>query len=106
MASQPAASQPQENVPMAEHSAQIGQRVMLTSLDGLLRYEVVGSCVLGRNHDAGVYLCRKSYVSGRHAMITVESDGVYIEDDSTNGTFINDSKLIKGQRFRRYYLLH
>lgn len=97
--------QHQEAVPLTEHPApapaQIGQRVMLTSLDGLLRYEVRGSAVLGRVRDAGVYLCRKGYVSSTHLKVSVESDGVYIEDvGSTNGTFINDSRLICGQRFR------
>lgn len=104
-AAQPAAPQHVDAVPLTGHPAPamapIGQRVMLTSLDNLLRHEVRGSSVLGRNHDAGVYLCRKSFVSGRHAIITSGPDGVYIEDvGSTNGTYINDSRIVSGQRFR------
>jgi len=81
--------------------APIGQRVMLTSLDGLLRHEVRGSAVLGRENEAGVYLSRKPFVSGTHARITVDSDGVYVEDlHSRNGTYIGDTRLVSGQRFR------
>lgn len=92
------AAQPAQ--PASAH-APIGQRTILTSLDGLLRYEVKGSAVLGRDNDAGVYLCRKRYVSGIHAKITTGPDGVYIEDlNSRNGTYIGDTRIVSGQRFR------
>ncbi len=51
-----------------------------------------GVCTLGRNPDNDLALGDPDrLVSGCHAQIEIRSDGVWIIDRSTNGTFINQS---------------
>ena len=39
------------------------------------------------------------FASARHARIEVRGDGVWVQDlDSTNGTFVNGSRVIGAQR--------
>jgi len=52
---------------------------------------------LGRSPSAGVALLQDDLVSGVHARLTPEADGVRVEDlDSTNGTFV-DGDRVKGE---------
>jgi type VI secretion system FHA domain protein len=51
-----------------------------------------GVCTLGRNPDNDLALADpERMVSGRHARIEVRDDGVWLIDQSTNGTFLNQS---------------
>jgi type VI secretion system FHA domain protein len=51
-----------------------------------------GVCTLGRNPDNDLTLVDpERMVSGRHARIEVRDDGVWLIDQSTNGTFLNQS---------------
>jgi hypothetical protein len=53
-----------------------------------------GETILGREHAGSEYFSTKPYVGRMHAKITVEPDGVYLEDlNSTNGTYINGVKI-------------
>lgn len=90
----------QEPAP-AQQTPQLGQRVMLTSVDLILRIPIAGRVVLGAENEGSAYFYDKTYVGRCHAAITAEPDGVYIEDlNSRNGTFVNGRKLIPGQRMR------
>ncbi|MCW5942614.1 MAG: FHA domain-containing protein [Fimbriimonadaceae bacterium] len=57
-----------------------------------------GPNTFGRKSDNQVSIV-DPYVSGRHGLIEVEDDGVYLTDTgSTNGTVLNDAKLAAHQR--------
>lgn len=65
------------------------------SEDGVLRVPLSpGIYTIGRRPTNHIVL-PDPYVSGNHAILTVQPDGVNIEDvGSTNGTFVDDTKLI------------
>lgn len=65
------------------------------SEDGELRIPLSpGMYTIGRRPTNHIVL-PDPYVSGNHAILTVQPDGVSIEDvGSTNGTFVDDTKLI------------
>jgi len=51
-----------------------------------------GTCTLGRNPDNDLALADpERMVSGRHARIEIRDDGIWLADQSTNGTFLNGS---------------
>ena len=51
-----------------------------------------GACTLGRNPDNDLALGDpERLVSSRHARIEIRDDGVWLIDQSTNGTFLNQS---------------
>lgn len=84
-----------------QETPQLGQRVMLFSHDSQLRLNICGRVVLGANNEGAAYFYNRGYVGGCHAAITAEQDGVYLEDlNSKNGTFVNGSKILPGQRVR------
>jgi FHA domain len=60
--------------------------------------EVSAPTVVGRDAQSGIRLDRDEYASGRHARIEPRPDGAWVDDlGSTNGTFVNGSKLKKGR---------
>ncbi len=59
-----------------------------------------GSTRLGQREVASEFLSSKEYVSGFHAVVTVENGACFIEDFSTNGTFINGSRIEKNKKVR------
>jgi FHA domain len=60
--------------------------------------EVSAPTVVGRDAQSGIRLDRDEYVSGRHARIEPRPNGAWVDDlGSTNGTFVNGSKLKKGR---------
>lgn len=72
--------------------------VRLVSVDGGLNLNITEKeTTLGRNCTGNDYFAGKSYVSGTHARIYLEPDGIYVEDlHSTNGTFIDGISIKPG----------
>jgi hypothetical protein len=63
--------------------------------------EVSASTVVGRDHSSGVWLDGDEFASAQHARIDPRPDGVWVEDlGSTNGTFVNDVKIVARQLLR------
>lgn len=93
----------QQAVPLAEtgvqNTPQLGQRVMLTSVDMQLRIPVSGRVVLGAENEGSAYFYDKTFVGRCHAAIVAEQNGVYIEDlNSRNGTYVDGRRISPGQR--------
>jgi len=60
--------------------------------------EVSAPTVVGRDAQSGIRLDHDEYVSSRHARIEPRPEGAWVDDlGSTNGTFVNGSKLKKGR---------
>jgi hypothetical protein len=60
--------------------------------------EVSAPTVVGRDVQSGIRLDRDEFASGQHARIEPRSNGAWVDDlGSTNGTFVNGSKLKKGK---------
>ena len=72
----------------------------LVSLDNQYTYCVkCGTTVIGRTHEMGDYLSGRPYVSRKHAVLTAEGGVFQIQDcGGTNGTFINNRRLSKGEQ--------
>lgn len=61
--------------------------------------EVGGPTIIGRDAGCGIRLERDDFASARHARIEPQPDGLRIEDlGSTNGTFVNDSRITDPRR--------
>jgi ribosomal protein L40E len=77
------------------------EQLLCSVEDGFQLSLAPGETILGREHTGSAYFSTKPYVGRRHAKITVESDGVYLEDlNSTNGTYINGVKIPAKTRVR------
>ena len=62
------------------------------------RIELVGRTLFGRSDDCDIKLT-EGHPSRNHARVTVEEDGVWVEDlESVNGTFINDNQITERTR--------
>jgi hypothetical protein len=75
----------------------------LTSMDDqcVLQLTCPGEHVIGRENELADYLSTRSFVSRRHAKITVTSEGVFLENLSrANGTYINNEKLPDGTAYQ------
>lgn len=60
--------------------------------------ELSAATVVGRDAGSGIRLDRDEFASGQHARIEPRREGAYVDDlGSTNGTFVNGSKLKKGR---------
>jgi pSer/pThr/pTyr-binding forkhead associated (FHA) protein len=54
---------------------------------------------LGRGGQNDLVLDGDEFASARHARIEVRRDGVWVQDlDSTNGTYVNGSRVVGAQR--------
>ena len=84
----------------AEHGFKPTRLLVVTSpelAEGAM-IEVSAPTVVGRDAQSGIRLDHDEYVSSRHARIEPRPDGAWIDDlGSTNGTFVNGSKLKKGR---------
>lgn len=57
--------------------------------------------IVGRENELSDYLSSKTFVSRRHAKLTVTSEGVFIENLSkANGTYINNEKIDDGTAYK------
>ena len=57
--------------------------------------------IIGRENELSDYLSSKTFVSRRHAKLTVTSEGVFIENLSkANGTYINNEKIDDGKAYK------
>lgn len=70
-------------------------KYVLATADGSYTFEWKdSSIVIGRENAMQEYLCKKPYVSRRHAKLLVEDGMMYIENLSgTNYTFVNNKKI-------------
>ena len=60
--------------------------------------EVTAPTVVGRDATSGIRLEHDEFASARHARIEPRPDGAWIDDlGSTNGTFVNGTKLERAQ---------
>jgi hypothetical protein len=60
--------------------------------------ELSSPIVVGRDAESGIRLDRDEFASARHARIEPRTNGAWVDDlGSTNGTFVNGSKLKKGR---------
>ncbi len=68
---------------------------ILRSLDGEYAYQIPeGKTLIGREAEMSEYLSKKSFVSRRHAQLTLENGKATIENISkTNYTYINNEKM-------------
>jgi pSer/pThr/pTyr-binding forkhead associated (FHA) protein len=63
--------------------------------------DVAAPTIVGRDEQSGIRLDRDEFASGRHARIAPRPDGAWIDDlGSTNGTFVNGTKLKRGKLAR------
>lgn len=82
---------------VAELPQQMRNRAVLFALTGLQQGAVFSlhppSALIGRESTQDVSLADEM-VSGRHARITIRSDGAFVEDlESRNGTFVNEHRI-------------
>ncbi|HEX5028991.1 MAG TPA: FHA domain-containing protein [Gaiellaceae bacterium] len=60
--------------------------------------EVSAPLIVGRDAQSGIQLGHDEFASGRHARIEPRPEGAWVDDlGSTNGTYVNGSKLKKGR---------
>lgn len=74
----------------------------LASLDGEYVYPVTpGEAILGRDHDMQEHLRRKTFVSRAHCKLSLQEDGLFVENlSSTNHTFVNNAKVVGKQKLQ------
>lgn len=73
------------------------QQYVLSSLDGTFAYEIKEGCtVIGRENEMQEYLSSKSYVSRRHAELTLDTAAAILtikNCNTTNYTFVNNQMI-------------
>ena len=78
-------------------------RTSFVSFDDAVKLELTcpSEHIIGRENELSEYLSAKSFVSRRHAKLTVTSEGVFIENLSkANGTYINNEKIDDGKAYK------
>jgi pSer/pThr/pTyr-binding forkhead associated (FHA) protein len=84
----------------AQHGLQPTRLLVLVSpeLGSGETIAVTAPMVVGRDATSGIRLAHDEFVSARHARIEPRPDGAMVDDlGSTNGTFVNGSKLKKAR---------
>ena len=77
------------------------KKLFLRSTDGSFSLELSeGEHRLGRREEGAEYFAALHYVSGFHAVLTVENGMCFIEDFSSNGTYINGGRIEQGKRVK------
>jgi pSer/pThr/pTyr-binding forkhead associated (FHA) protein len=87
----------------AEHGLQPTRLLVISSPE--LRegqtIDLAAPTIVGRDEQSGIRLDRDEFASGRHARIEPRPEGAWIDDlGSTNGTFVNGTKLKRAQLAR------
>ena len=90
-------------IPTPRQRANEHSKCVFISCDEEIKLEL--SCpsehIIGRENELSDYLSAKSFVSRRHAKLTITSDGVFIENFSkANGTYINNEKIDDGIAYK------
>ena len=78
-------------------------KFLLVSFDDAVKLELTypSEHIIGRENELAEYLSAKSFVSRRHAKLTVTSEGVFVENLSkANGTYINNEKIDDGTAYK------
>lgn len=84
----------------AELGLQPARLLVLASpeLDAGRTIEVAAPTVVGRDAASGIRLEHDEFASARHARIEPRPGGAWVDDlGSTNGTFVNDTRLTRAQ---------
>ena len=66
------------------------------TIDGVatIRLDFPSEHIIGREHELAEYLKNKLFVSRKHALITVTSEGVFIQNlSNANGTYVNNERI-------------
>lgn len=88
------------NALRAEHGYQARRLLVVSSpeLSQGATIELAAPTIVGRDAESGIRLDRDEFASGRHARIEPRPEGAWVDDlGSTNGTFVNGSKLKRAQ---------
>lgn len=77
------------------HEESSSTAFVLSSLDGKFAYKMGAKQItIGRENIMSEYLATKSYVSRAHAVLSIESDELFIENlSNTNFTYVNNKKI-------------
>jgi hypothetical protein len=71
----------------------------LESMDAQCRVSIEKEMVIGREYSLKEYLGNKPFVSRKHAKLTLEADGLYIENlSNTNYTYVNNRRITQKTR--------
>lgn len=71
---------------------------LLTSVNNGMEFPVCENIEVGRMSSDLAYLLNASdYTSRYHAKLKLENGAFWVTDESTNGTFVNDKRLLKGE---------
>ncbi len=90
-------------IPTPRKNTAESTNLQLISFDEAVKLELTcpSEHILGRENELAEYLSAKSFVSRRHAKLTVTPEGVFIENLSkANGTYINNEKLDDGAAYK------
>lgn len=83
-------------IPTPVKKENVHGHLLFISFDGKAKLDLLcpSEHVIGRENELSDYLSTKSFVSRRHAKLTVTADGAFIENLSkANGTYINNEKI-------------
>ena len=83
-------------IPCKQSSVLSEKNYTISSLDGLsvLDLECPSEHIIGRENELADYLKSKTFVSRKHALLTVTTEGLFLQNlSSANGTFVNNEKL-------------
>ena len=90
-------------IPTPRKKAAESPKFLFMSCDGTAKLELTcpSEHIIGRENELAEYLSSKSFVSRRHAKLTVTSEGFFIENLSkANGTYINNEKIDDGTAYK------
>ena len=90
-------------LPTARKKETQTSKYSLVSFDNHIKLDLScpGEHIIGRENELSDYLESKTYVSRRHAKLTVTTEGIFIENLSkSNGTYINNVKMDEGIAYK------
>lgn len=90
-------------IPTPRKKATGSPNFLFISFDDAVKLELIcpSEHIIGRENELAEYLSTKSFVSRRHAKLTVTAEGVFVENLSkANGTYINNEKIDDGKAYK------